>query len=89
MLFRSIEAPTEEILKDEATNLKQLFNEEDIVLTWTSGDQLQMFREEFPGGHLEINSFQQTTNLALVGVAGINFGTKVGDPVRQQALYRR
>jgi hypothetical protein len=27
--------------------------------------------------------------LALVGVAGINFGTKVGDPVRQQALYRR
>ena len=48
-----------------------------------------MFREEFPGGHLEINSFQQTTNLALVGVAGINFGTKVGDPLRQQALYRR
>lgn len=85
----TIEAPNEEILKDEATNLKQLFNEEDIVLTWTSGDQLQMFREEFPGGHLEINSFQQTTNLALVGVAGINFGTKVGDPVRQQTLYRR
>ena len=85
----TIEAPTEELLKDEATNLKQLFNEEDIVLTWTSGDQLQMFREEFPGGRLEINSFQQTTNLALIGVAGINFGTKVGDPVRQQTLYRR
>ena len=85
----TIEAPTEELLKDEATNLKQLFNEEDIVLTWTSGDQLQMFREEFPGGGLEINSFQQTTNLALIGVAGINFGTKVGDPVRQQTLYRR
>lgn len=85
----TIEAPTEEILKDEAINLKQLFNEEDVVLTWTAGDQLQMFREEFPGGHLEINSFQQTTNLALVGVAGINFGSKVGDPVRQQTLYRR
>ena len=46
-----------------------------------------MLKEEFLGGKLEIKDFGQITNLALLGLAGINFGGQVGDPVKQEIRY--
>ena len=62
-------------------NLKQDYSEHDFTLTWTSGDQLDLLQEEMPGGVLKMKDFAQTTNLALLGLAGINYGGAVGDPV--------
>ena len=68
-------------------NLKIEYKKYEFVLSWTTGDQLSMLKEEFLGGKLEIKDFAQTTNLALLGLAGINFGGQVGDPVKQEIRY--
>lgn len=80
----TVEADTEQGLKDIIASLKQEYAEHDYVLNWTTGDQLNLFREEFLGGKLEINSFALTTNMALLGIAGINYGGRAGDPVEQK-----
>lgn len=80
----TIEASSEEELKEKITALKSAYSESDTVLTWTTGDQLNLFREDLLSGQLEISSFQQTTNLAMLGIAGINYGSQVGDTIKQQ-----
>lgn len=80
----TIEAESEEDLKEQITRLKNSYAKQDIVLTWTTGDQLNLFREDMYGGKLEINDFQQTTNLAMIATAGINIGSQVGDDIKQQ-----
>ena len=80
----TIEAESEEDLKEQITRLKNSYAKQDIVLTWTTGDQLNLFREDMYGGKLEINDFQQTTNLAMIATAGINIGSQVGDYIKQQ-----
>lgn len=82
-----VDAPDEETLKSRIMELKQAYGESGIVLTWTSGDQLSLFREDIFGAKLEMNAFQQTTNMAILGLAGINYGNKVGDPVYQKIQY--
>ncbi len=77
----TVEAPTEEDIRAMVENLKQDYSEHDFTLTWTSGDQLDLLQEEMPGGVLKMKDFAQTTNLALLGLAGINYGGAVGDPV--------
>lgn len=79
-----VETETEDQLKSYIANLKQEYSESDFVLTWTSGDQLLLFYEEFLGGKLEMNAFTLTTNMALLGIAGINYGGRTGDPVKQK-----
>ena len=83
----TVEAPSEENLKTIISELKQDYSENDYVLTWTSGDQLDLFKEEFLSGKLQMNSFTQTTNLALLGIAGINYGGNAGDPVMQKVKF--
>ena len=78
----TVEAPTEEDIRSMVENLKQDYSEHDFTLTWTSGDQLDLLQEEMPGGVLKMKDFAQTTNLALLGLAGINYGGAVGDPVK-------
>ena len=83
----TVEAPTEEDIRAIVANLKIEYKKYEFVLSWTTGDQLSMLKEEFLGGKLEIKDFAQTTNLALLGLAGINFGGQVGDPVKQEIRY--
>lgn len=83
----TVEAPTEEDIRAIVTNLKVEYKKYEFVLSWTTGDQLSMLKEEFLGGKLEIKDFGQITNLALLGLAGINFGGQVGDPVKQEIRY--
>lgn len=79
----TITAPNEELLKEWITSIKQEYHDCDTTLIWTTGDQLQLMREEMVGGKLEINSFAQITNLALLGISGFNFGSSAGDKVYQ------
>lgn len=79
----TVEATNEESLKNIISALKQEYAKSGYVLSWTTGDQLNLFREEFLGGKLEKKDFTHTTNLAMLGISGINYGNSVGDPVRQ------
>lgn len=84
-----VEADTEEGLKNIIAQLKQEYSESDFVLTWSAGDQQLLFEEEFLGGKLEMDSFALTTNLGILGIAGINYGGKVGDEVKQRQLLKK
>ena len=66
--------------------LKQYYNDNDTTVIWTSGDQLRLFLEELPGGTLSSPSFNQMTNLAMLGVSGFNIGSEVGDPINEKLV---
>ena len=84
----TIETPTYELLATAVQEMKQEYAKNDVVLTWTSGDQLDLLMEEMPGGELKINDFTQLTNLAMLGVSGFNYGGSVGDPINEKLVLR-
>lgn len=76
-----LETPTEDMLKKYAAILTQQYADHDINLTWTSGDQADLFLEQMPGDHLRMKSFKQTTNVHLLGTSGFNFSSDIGDRI--------
>ncbi|HHT96668.1 MAG TPA: hypothetical protein GXZ90_02080 [Clostridiales bacterium] len=85
----TIEAPTYELLATAIQEMKQEYAKNETIITWTSGDQLEMLLEEMPGGELKMGDFSQLTNLAMIGVSGFNYGGSVGDPINEQLVLRR
>lgn len=84
----TIETGTLEVLNQAIDEMKQEYSRDDVVLTQTSGDQLELMMEEMPGGTLKINDFAQLTNLAMLGVSGFNYGGDVGDPIREPRVKK-
>lgn len=82
----TVEASTYDNLKSMIIQLKQYYNDNDTTVIWTSGDQLRLFLEELPGGTLSSPSFNQMTNLAMLGVSGFNIGSEVGDPINEKLV---
>lgn len=82
----TIESPTVDMLKESIQELKQAYENEEITLAWTAGDQLKLFMEELPGGTLASPSFNQMTNLAMLGASGFNLGGEVGDPIDEKMI---
>lgn len=85
----TIETPTQELLATAIQEMKQEYAKNDTILTWTSGDQLDLFLEEMPGGSLKIGDFAQLTNLAMIGVSGFAYGGTVGDPIDEKLVLNR
>lgn len=85
----TIETPTYELLATAVQEMKQEYAKNDTIITWTSGDQLDMMMEEMPGGTLKMNDFAQLTNLAMIGVSGFAYGGSVGDPIDEKLVLRR
>jgi len=85
----TIETPTKELLFNSIQAMKQEYAKNDTILTWTSGDQLDLLMEEFPGSTLKMNDFSQLTNLAMIGVSGFSYGGSVGDPVNERLVTRK
>lgn len=79
----TIESNDLDDLRAVIEEVKTKYSEDEFILTWTAGDQLNLLREELLGGKLYVKDFSQTTNLALLGIAGINHGGSTGDPVKQ------
>ena len=79
----TVEGVSEEFINETFAQMKQEFSENDITLNWTSGDQLDLFREEQIGGEIMIKDFLHITNLAMLSIAGINHGGSVGDPITE------
>lgn len=84
----TIETPTFELLATAVQEMKQEYAKNDTILTWTSGDQLELLLEEMPGGELKMNDFAQLTNLAMLGVCGFSYGSAVGDPIDEKVVLR-
>lgn len=82
----TIEMPTFEALKDAISQLKQDYAESDTLLLWTTGDQLDLFIEQMPGSNIKMSSFNQKTNLSMLGVSGFNIGGVAGDPVDEKLV---
>lgn len=80
----TIETPTQERLFSIIQEMKQEYAKDKVILTWTTGDQLELLLEEMPGGTLNKNDFAQLTNLAMLGVSGFGYGGSVGDPIEEQ-----
>lgn len=85
----TIETPTQELLATAVQEMKQEYAKNDTILTWTSGDQLELLIEEMPGGELKVGDFAQLTNLAMIGVSGFCYGGSVGDPIDEKLVLNR
>lgn len=75
-----VETSTEDALKSFCSELKQTYSAMDINLNWTAGDQLDLFLEQMPGDRLRMGSFNQLTNMSMLGVTGMNISSDIGDP---------
>lgn len=76
-----VEAKTEELLREYCTTLKQSYDNLDILLQWTTGDQKELFLEQIPGDRHRVTAFKQITNLNILSASGMNFSSDVGDPI--------
>lgn len=85
----TIEASTFDELKSRFAAIKQEYSEADTTVIWTTGDQLDLFIEEMPGSNIKMNSFNQKTSLAMIGVSGFNIGGDAGDPVDEQLVLSK
>lgn len=75
-----IEAPDEEFLKEICAFIQQSYEDRNITLAWTAGDQMTLFLEQMPGDHHRMKSFKQITTLNMLGTSGFNFSSDIGDP---------
>lgn len=85
----TIEMPDYDSLVTAVQAMKYEYAKSDVILTWTSGDQMDLLFEEMPGGELKVGDFAQLTNLAMMGVAGFSYGGTVGDPIDEKLVTRR
>lgn len=66
-------------LKQTVEILSNSYSGNGITLNWTVGDQQDLLLEYMPGDHLREASFNQTSNVELIGASGFNIFNKVGD----------
>lgn len=85
----TIEMPDYDSLVTAVQAMKYEYAKNDVILTWTSGDQIDLLFEEMPGGELKVGDFSQLTNLAMIGVSGFSYGGTVGDPIDEKAVIKR
>lgn len=76
-----VETASEEYLKSFCSELKQTYSSRDITLTWTAGDQVDLFLEQMPGDRLRMGSFNMLTNMTMLGITGMNISSDIGDPL--------
>lgn len=74
-----VETPTEEILKKYCSIVKQSYSDLDINVSWTAGDQAELFLEQMPGDKLRSKPFNQVTNMAFLATSGFRNSSDVGD----------
>lgn len=74
-----VETPSEEILRKYVSIVKQRYADLDINVTWTAGDQAELFLEQMPGDFLRVKSFNQITSLSFLATSGFRNANDVGD----------
>lgn len=77
-----VEAPTEEVLRKYCAIVKHQYNNADIVISWSVGDQVKLFLEQMPGDHVRVDSYDQTTTCSHIADSGIFYSSEVGDSIK-------
>lgn len=76
-----VETPDEDLLRKYCSIVKQRYADLDINVTWTAGDQAELFLEQMPGDHVRMKSFNQITTLSFLATSGFRNSSDVGDIV--------
>lgn len=75
----TVTATSEEELKDRVTQLVDHYKRLDLILTWSTGDQLNLLKESLPNDKPRIKSYYQRQELSIIG-GGVPSGSgTVGD----------
>lgn len=77
-----VETPTEAILKQYCTIVKDSFADIDVTVKWTVGDQKLLFLEQMPGDKVRVSENSHLTNLEMFATSGFNFSSDVGDLIK-------
>lgn len=83
-----VEADTLDNLKKYVEMLRQEYQNQDIRIIQTPGDQKELFIEQSFGAPKKITDFDQLTNLPILSTSGCLFSTKVGDKIKDNLSYR-
>lgn len=74
-----VETPDEERLRKYCSIVKQRYADLDINVSWTAGDQAELFLEQMPGDRMRMKSFDQVTNMTFLATSGFRNSSDVGD----------
>lgn len=77
-----VEADNEEDLRQLCTEMKQHYDNIDVKVNWTTGDQVELMLEQMPGDHIRMRSFKHITSLPYFATSGFNFSSDVGDLIK-------
>lgn len=78
-----ITASTEEELKKRCTEVINKYDQElDIKLSWTIGDQKNLFLEQMMGDTLREKDHQQITDVKYLSTSGFAYANNIGDPIK-------
>lgn len=76
-----VEAPTEELLKEQAQGIIDHYKGLDIFVVWPTGDQLSLLMEGLPSDKVRVASYYQRQELSIIS-AGVPAGSgTVGDSI--------
>lgn len=79
--FIVVETPNEKMLRKYISIIKQSYADIDVNISWTAGDQLDLFLSQMPGDKKRMKSFDQITTLNMLAASGFLFSSEVGDSV--------
>lgn len=80
-----VEATSEQELKERITEVIDHYRNLDIQVTWPTGDQLSLLKEQIPNDHVRILSYYQRQELSIIS-AGIPAGSgTAGDRIKYRA----
>lgn len=84
----SIEAPTEELLRERVRAVIDRYKRSDILVVWPTGDQLNLLLESLPNDKVRVPAYYQRHQLGIIG-GGVPTGSgTVGDFVTRNAEGR-
>lgn len=75
-------APTLEILTEKCQEVRKAYKDAGYVVSWSQGDQLELFLEAMPGDKMRNSSNKQVINLQYLTSTGFNYGSEVGDKIQ-------
>lgn len=63
----TVTAETEELLKERVTQVIDHYKDIDILVVWSTGDQMTLLKESIPNDYVRMNSYFQRQELSVIG----------------------
>ena len=79
----TVEAPTEDSLRDRAQEVIDHYRDLGIEIVWPSGDQFQLLLESQPADKIRVHAYQQRQDLSIISGGMPTATSAVGDRVER------